>query len=422
MPEPASPRKSLRDSLGELLGGLVRRGRLAAPSDLAALVAERAHGIGADEVVVYLVDYGQTMLVPLPGLDAADRGALAVDATLAGRVFRKVEMLETEARLPGRRRLWVPLLDGTERLGVMELTFEGPGPLPPELREVVLLYAGLVAELIVTKQAYGDLFEFVRRRGPMQLAAEVQWRLLPPLTFGTDDLVIAGALEPWQEVGGDTFDYAVNGELTSLALFDAMGHGLGATIVASVTVGAYRNARRNLCGLAETYARIDAVLTEHFAGEQFVTAILAELETDSGRFRWISAGHPPPLLLRGGKLVKSLEIPPSLPLGMPFDPSTVVVGEELLEPGDRLVLYTDGVTEARDAKGDFFTAERLGQFVVREAASGQPAPETLRRLSRAILDHQLDKLQDDATTMLIEWKRGAESWPRPEVHSCQGRP
>jgi serine phosphatase RsbU (regulator of sigma subunit) len=77
--------------------------------------------------------------------------------------------------------------------------------------------------------------------------------------------------------------------------------------------------------------------------------------------------------------------------------------EERLQPGDRLLLHSDGVVEARNADGDFFGSERLIEFVTRQAAAGRPAPETLRRLMLAILKHQGGDLQDDATTILVEW-------------------
>ncbi len=115
----------------------------------------------------------------------------------------------------------------------------------------------------------------------------------------------------------------------------------------------------------------------------------------------MSAGHPPALLLRRGRIVKTLDQIVEPPLGLLT--GRPALGEERLEPGDRLLLYTDGVTEARGATGAFFGVERLGDFVAREASSGLVTPEVLRRLNQAILAYQEGRLQDDATTLAVEW-------------------
>jgi serine phosphatase RsbU (regulator of sigma subunit) len=77
---------------------------------------------------------------------------------------------------------------------------------------------------------------------------------------------------------------------------------------------------------------------------------------------------------------------------------------ERLEPGDRILLYTDGVTEARAADGTLFGTERLADFIIRHSSTGLPAPETMRRLNRAILEYQHGRLRDDATVILVEWQ------------------
>jgi serine phosphatase RsbU (regulator of sigma subunit) len=136
-----------------------------------------------------------------------------------------------------------------------------------------------------------------------------------------------------------------------------------------------------------------------------VTAIIAELEIDTGRLRWISAGHPPPLLLRGDRLLKPLGVAPSPPLGTQLATEPPVEGVAALEPGDMVLLYTDGLTEARRPGGELFSVERLGEFIERQAANGQAAPETLRRLREAIIERGEGALHDDATAVLLEWRR-----------------
>ena len=393
---------------GEVFGSLLAATHFTRPDDLADTLADRARPLGVEDMVLYLADYEQALLVPVPGA-AGERPVLRIDGTLGGRAYSDSATQQADTARPGRRQLWLPLIDGTDRLGVVGMTLPAPdGRVDRDLLGYCERYAHLAAQLVVGKSAYGDVLERVRRRQPMTVAAELQWRLMPPLVFATRGLVVAGVLEPCYDVGGDTFDYAVNGSTAHLAVFDAMGHGLAAAGTAAVAVSAYRTARRQRLDLAGTYAAIDATLAGEYGGARFATAVLAELDLSTGTLRWVNAGHPPPLVVRDGKLVRILDLRPSTPLGVPFGREVVAVGEEALEPGDRVLLYTDGVVEARTADGEFFTAERLAGFVEKEAAGGRPTPEMLRRLRHAILNHQGGQLQDDATVLLVEWRRDTE--------------
>jgi serine phosphatase RsbU (regulator of sigma subunit) len=163
------------------------------------------------------------------------------------------------------------------------------------------------------------------------------------------------------------------------------------------------------------YDAIDAAISEQYPTSRFVTGLMAELDLSSGRLRWISAGHPPPLLLRGGTLIKSLEVAPSPPMGMNLATGPPIEGEESLEPGDMVLLYTDGLTEARRPDGELFTVERLAAFIERQAANGLPAPETLRGLRQAIIERGEGSLKDDATALLLEWRRGSERALLPQT-------
>lgn len=384
-------------SSSEPVSDLLAAAHYAVPDDVPGLLAEHARRLGALDAAIFLVDYEQRVLTPLPRPDGPPRQAVAVEGTLAGRAFSTLRLQWSgDGAL-----LWLPMVEGNERLGVVGYELPSALESPHDFVEVALKLTTQVAELVVTKAAYGDFFEFHRRRQPMSIASELAWQLLPPLTFGCQRAVISGALAPAYDVGGDSFDYGVDGECARIAVFDAMGHGLEAGLLATVAVAAYRNSRRRRLKLAETVAAVDETIRVRFGPERFVTAVLAELDLNSGRFQWIRAGHPAPLLLRGSKVVKTLWGNSGLPLGLgsPGDEA-----EESLEPGDQVVFFTDGVIEARSPDGAFFGADRLADLVSRASAGGNPPPETLRRLMHSILDHQAGDLQDDATAVLVEWK------------------
>jgi serine phosphatase RsbU (regulator of sigma subunit) len=114
-------------------------------------------------------------------------------------------------------------------------------------------------------------------------------------------------------------------------------------------------------------------------------------------------------------MVKTLDVEPSPPLGMHLATRPPTIGEETLEPGDMVMLYTDGLTEARRPDGALFTVERLGEFIERQAAKGLPAPETLRGLREAIIERGEGTLRDDATALLLEWRRGTEQRLLPDI-------
>jgi Stage II sporulation protein E (SpoIIE) len=146
--------------------------------------------------------------------------------------------------------MFLPLLDGSDEVGVLILTLT---EVDDDDRRLLRRLAGLVADMIVTKDSYTDLFFQARRSQPMSLAAEIQWTLLPPLTMLTPQVALAGILEPAYNVAGDSFDYAINDNIVHLAVIDAMGHGLNAAILATLAISVYRHARRAGVGLAELY-------------------------------------------------------------------------------------------------------------------------------------------------------------------------
>jgi serine phosphatase RsbU (regulator of sigma subunit) len=386
--------------LGALVELLMAAGS-APPERLASIAAGSGRLLGVD-VSVYLVDHEQRGLVHLAADGLERNPPLGLDGTLGGRAFRTLRILSSER--DGRSRLWIPLVDGADRLGVLEARLNETTDLyDPSLREQLTWIASLLGHLIASMGDYGDELERPRRNRPLTASAELIWQQLPPLTAATDSFVLAGMLEPSYNVGGDAFDYALSERTVSLAIFDAMGHGISAALMAAATLAGYRSARRDARGVYDQSRSIDDVISATFPGSAFVTGILAELDLGSGRLRYVNAGHPPPLLLREGKVVKELSGGHRVPFGL--EAGGLAVAEEKLEPGDWLALYSDGVVEARNPSGEWFGEELLVHFLTREMAASQPPAETVRRLTQAVLKHQEGLLQDDATILLATWRR-----------------
>ncbi len=392
-----------------MLAGLLADSHLMPFELVPVRVAEHARQAGLSEVLIYLGDLQGDVLRLLTGqgLDAGQdpggrNAVLIVEGTVAGRAYEYGQVLSAAAgdgESKGPYRWWVPLLDGTERLGVLHLAAAVDDD---EVREDVLSLASLVAMLVVSGRGTSDSYARLSRVRPMNVAAEMQWHLMPPRTYADGRVVIGAVMEPAYEVSGDAFDYATAGDLVHLSIFDAMGHDTAAGLTANLAVGACRNNRRQGTGLADLSGAIERVLIEQFGASRYVTGILADLDTSTGVLTWVNLGHHPPVVIRGGRWSTSLHCDPAHPMGTSLGLPTKLCREQL-EPGDRVVFYTDGVTEARTGAGQEFGVTPFIDFLIRHHADGLPVPETLRRLMRSLLEHHDGHLEDDATILFCEW-------------------
>jgi serine phosphatase RsbU (regulator of sigma subunit) len=371
--------------------------RDAAGGDLQHVLDAACEPVPAWDPVVYLADFSGGLLFPL-AVRAAEED---VAGSMAGRAFTTGQPVTAER--DGAVRVWVPVTEQASRTGVLAVTV--PHASPEFLEQVELL--GVFAGLAIAAAARVSDIPYVRRQGrEMSLPAGMQWDLLPPLNTRTPGILIAGLLEPAYDIAGDAFDYAVGDRSLDFAIIDGMGHGISSTLLTGLAVGAYRHARRGGAPVLDIHLAIDRALADYYGDDSFATGIVGRLTFATGRLEWSSAGHPPPLLLRGRKVVAELTNEPVLPFGLRGTPQ---LSNADLEPGDAILLYTDGVTEARGPDGDLFGVARLTDLIEREAASGQPPEEILRRLVRALLDHQPEGLRDDATLLLVQWT-GRPSW------------
>ena len=366
------------------------------PDQVATMIVEAAGALGAWDVDVLLIDLDQRVLRPLAWDDGG--ADVPVEGTSAGAAYREQHVIDGGA-VVGGRRLWVPIVDSAERVGVLGVSVAEP---VEQVLERFCALASLFGEIIMEKSSYGDSIVRRKRSKQMTLAAELRWALLPPLTFASPQIDISGILEPAYEIAGDTFDYAVDGDVAHLAILDAMGHGLTASRIANLAVSSYRNSRRAGEGLAATFVEMDRVVATEIGAESFVTGQLATIRLDDGVLQMLNAGHPLPLHVRAKADIGDVPCTPSLPLGLGSLPT--VRAEITLEPGDVVVFHTDGITEARDAQGHVYGRQRLVETIAATMEAEALPPEILRVVVRDLLDFQGGRNRDDASLILASWK------------------
>jgi serine phosphatase RsbU (regulator of sigma subunit) len=356
--------------------------------------AELAAVLGARDVRFLIADFSGRSLIRL-GHDGtrATAEAISLEGSPHGRALITQEVVVT-ADGDGAC-LYAPVTSRGEAVGVLEVTL----PAPPDdgaLADVAL--AGhMLAFVVIANRRYTDLYEWGQRTVPLSLAAEIQRRLLPgAYTCEAGQCTIAGWLEPAGDVGGDTFDFALEHDTLHLSLTDAMGHTVPASLLATILVGALRNARRGGATLAEQARRAHDELVAETQPGQFVTGQIARVDLATGRATIVNAGHPLPLRLRGRE-VTEVDLHADLPFGT-LPAAAYRVQELPLEPGDRLVFLTDGML------GNGSAGMELAPAIAETA--GLSAREAVQDLARKVLDDRGGYLRDDATVLVLDWHGG----------------
>jgi len=323
------------------------------------------------------------------------REAVGIADSVAGRVLRtQVVVIDAEA---GALRAHIPVTVRGEAVGVLEV---GLAERPTEDQVRHLRDVGhALGYLVAGTRRHTDLFEWGQRSRDLNVAAEIQRRLLPAFTCESWPITLAGWVEPAFEAGGDTFDYTVDAASTTITLTDAMGHGISAALVATLTVAVLRNQRRRAASVAEQVAEANKVLHERSRDDEYVTGVFVDIPTGGGPATIISSGHPVPWRVRDGR-PERLDVEQSLPMGM-FADSAYVARPLGFRPLDRLVLVSDGVVDTLEN-----SATTMAQLL-KEGMDLHPR-EVVQLLTSSVVDLQRGAPRDDATAVCIDWHGGAE--------------
>jgi len=257
--------------------------------------------------------------------------------------------------------------------------------------------SALIGQLLSHHLPVFDYLDHLRRRKAMSAAAQLQWDQLPSRSRRIGRYAIGAALEPAYEVAGDLFDFAasVEGDVVLYAL-DAMGHGVEATLSASLALAAIRASRRNGAPLREQVDAAHESLAAQYDGARFVTLVAVRLADDGVEV--VNAGHEP--IRRGDRDgLSSLEIAPYPPLGVEGPRRHESTMLPPLERDEALVLLSDGASGARDTHGDPLGAQRVNELLA-ELWSSHPLLMA-HRLAKAVIGHSGGTLDDDLTSVVV---------------------
>jgi len=394
------------DSVRRLdLRSLLTRAESAAPVGVVdAMAGAMAEMLGAREVSFLIADFSGRSLNRLGYIDANGGSGSRSEATaervpLDGSPYGEAlaEQSSVVVRDGDGVRVIAPVTSRGEAVGVLELVL--PFEPDPATLEDIELAAHQLAYMVIANRRYTDLFEWGQRTVPLSLAAEIQRRLLPAAyTCEADQFTLAGWLEPAGEVGGDTFDFSLDRGTLHISMTDAMGHSVSSALLATLVVGALRNARRRSADLVDQASAAHEALSAYATDGGFVTGQLVRVDLVDQVATVINAGHPHPFRLRDGR-AEEIDLVAQQPFGASEGASWTVQAFPL-EPGDRVLFLTDGMLERN--------AESLDMPELMLASAHLHPREAIQFLTHAVLDAVDGDLRDDATSLCFDWHGGAQ--------------
>jgi hypothetical protein len=358
---------------------------------LPAAVLREARAAGADQVGLYVMDIDGSRLIRLAGdepFPARVEAPVGLGPELPPESLDQIAEIMS-SKVPGANVLALSIRD--RAVGVLVTRGQ-----PTASLEDLAGQAALALELA---NGYTDVIHRARRRKNIDPAAEIQQNLLPPRIANFAGADVAGGVLPGYQIGGDFFDYAENDDGLWLAVGDAIGKGNTAAAISSLAVAALRAARRNDATLEQAAEVVHQASFDLGGPYQFLTAVFAVWHPDSRRLAWVNCGHPPPLLIDPDGAITELAGDGSYPLGLFRRRRTFRRSERAVEPGQRILLYTDGVCERRDSARNQFGTENIAHTL--RACAQSTVAATVRALQDAVLDFSSRPLRDDATILLV---------------------
>ncbi len=384
--------------LSEILQGILRAVRQLIPYDAAGVfIFDPATGLlHGYETVGYPEDFMHAG--PLHCCEGivghvlhTSRGRVVPDVT--------VDPYYVRARKETRSELAAPLIgSGGKTIGVINLESDTPNAYSESDLEVLTLFASLVAIAIEKARLHQEMLEKRRLESELRIARHVMEALMPDRAPTVRNFEIFGRMIPSAEVGGDYYDFidVADGRL-GIVIADVSGKGIPAALIMATFRASLHALLGNDFSLRAVFSRLNRLLLESTHDRHFVTTFYGELDAEGRRMFYLNAGHNPPLLVREGEPVKWLSTG-GIPLGVL---RTAAFSEDIVYfmPGDCLVLYTDGVTEAENAHGEPYGVHRLEQVVRRHLR--RSASELCDAIIEDVRHHADSEARSDDLTVVV---------------------
>jgi serine phosphatase RsbU (regulator of sigma subunit) len=245
-----------------------------------------------------------------------------------------------------------------------------------------------------------EVAERLSLKGELEVAREIQLALLPRGTYATGDIEVSGFTKPANTVGGDFYDVLpqADGRLV-LTLGDVAGKGSPAALLMALLLAALRTLVEERMEPAALVARLNIQICRHSPASRFITLVYALYEPATGRLSYVNAGQNPPLVRRRDGRFDRLH-GTGIALGL-FEHSEYTAAETTLEPGDLLVFYSDGITEAEDPSGQ--PLEESGLELVLERHADKPPSAIASEVLAAVHTHaHRARFADDLTILAVK--------------------
>jgi len=304
------------------------------------------------------------------------------------------------ARDRTRSEMVAPIISNDEVIGVFDLESDELNAYSNDDLEVLLLLASQVAIIIEKVMLHEQMIEKKRLQGQLEVARQVQLALLPPTDPELDGYDISAYNFPTEEVSGDYYDWVkIYDDQIGIVIADVSGKGVPAAILMAFLRASLRAATHIGYATNISMAKVNYLLWESIERNQFVTAFHGVLDASNRTLSYSNAGHNPPLLMNAGGEIRFIEFGEQ-PLGM-FPQTRYHEYHMSLEPGDVLVLYTDGATEAQSPSGEEFGRDRIVEAI--KENYDKPAREMIASLQMAVLEWTGNAgASDDVTFFIIK--------------------